>query len=29
MTETFFISALELILVSLFWWAFRKLPEEN
>jgi prolipoprotein diacylglyceryltransferase len=29
MTETFFISALGLILASLFWWAFRKLPEEN
>ena len=29
MTETFFLSVLALILVSLFWWAFRKLPGEN
>lgn len=29
MTETFFLSALALILASLFWWAFRKLPGES
>ena len=29
MTETFFLSALALILVFLFWWAFRKLPGES
>lgn len=29
MTETFFMSALGLILVVLFRWAFRKLPEES